>query len=361
MAGKAIHYFASGNTSKGFFSFYDSCLDRLDCVYILYGFSGGADQTFLLKEVGKSWEEEGYAVEYLHHSLDSDMLEGVIAPELKMGVIDGTAPRTIFTKAPGAVEQFVHLGEAWDGEKLFPHKEEIITLTGEMRSFFHKAYESFAAALKVHDEWEKIYIGSMDFDKANKLTEKLINSFYEDKSLNKEGIVRHRFLGAATAKGAVDFIPNLTEGLEKRYYLKGRPGSGKSTMLKKIAAEGEKRGYNIEMYHCGFDPKSIDMIIVRELGIAIFDSTAPHEYFPEREGDEIIDLYESFIEEGTDELFEEQIKIVSKQYKEKMAEAISCLREAKNRKDELDSFYTKATNRDHIKAIATKISGDRHL
>ena len=98
--------------------------------------------------------------------------------------------------------------------------------------------------------------------------------------MNKPSKVQHRFLGAATPVGAVDFVPNLTEDVPKRYFIKGRPGSGKSTMLKKIVAEGEKRGFDIEVYHCGFDPNSLDMIIIRELGIAIFDSTAPHEILP---------------------------------------------------------------------------------
>lgn len=66
-------------------------------------------------------------------------------------------------------------------------------------------------------------------------------------------------------------------------------------MLKKIVAAGEQRGFDVEVYHCGFDPNSLDMVILREKGIAIFDSTAPHEYFPERNSDEIIDMYERCI------------------------------------------------------------------
>ena len=34
--------------------------------------------------------------------------------------------------------------------------------------------------------------------------------------------------------------------------------------------------FDVEIYHCGFDPHSLDMVIVREVGIAIFDSTSPH-------------------------------------------------------------------------------------
>ena len=112
-----------------------------------------------------------------------------------------------------------------------------------------------------------IYKANIDFEKLNGLTNKLIEGFYRDIVLNKKADVRHRFLGAATPKGAVDFIPNITEGIQKRYFLKGRPGSGKSTMLKKIAKAAEQRGFDVEVYHCGFDPHSLDMVIVREVGL----------------------------------------------------------------------------------------------
>ena len=157
----------------------------------------------------------------------------------------------------------------------------------------------------------------MDFEKANQLTDSLLTSFFGEVTLNKPSKVQHRFLGAATPVGAVDFVPNLTEDVPKRYFIKGRPGSGKSTMLKKIVAEGEKRGFDIEVYHCGFDPNSLDMIIIRELGIAIFDSTAPHEYFRSRDSDEIIELYGTIIAEGTDEKFAEPIRECTVKYREK--------------------------------------------
>ncbi|MBL1704179.1 hypothetical protein ELE02_33765, partial [Klebsiella pneumoniae] len=149
-----------------------------------------------------------------------------------------------------------------------------------------------------------------DFNKANELTDELIQKLFTNEG-GKQSTVKHRFLGAATPKGAVDFVPNLTEGLPQRYFIKGRPGSGKSTMLKKLAKVAEEKGFDVEVYHCGFDPNSLDMVIVRELGFAIFDSTAPHEYFPSRGGDEIIDMYDLIVAPGTDEKYATEIRDVS--------------------------------------------------
>lgn len=339
MAGRILNFFAGGNTARGFYSLYDSSLQGLSRLFILKG-GPGTGKSSLMKKIGNEWQEKGYDIQFLHCSSDNKSIDGVLIPELNAGIVDGTAPHVIEPKAPGAVEEYINLGEAWNSGKLQEHKETITELTEKISGAFNTAYSLFAEALRIHDEWEKIYIENMDFEKANGLTNRLIESFFGDsRSETGNGRVYDRFLGAATPAGAVDFVPNLTETVGKRYFIKGRPGSGKSTMLKKLAAEAQSRGYDVEVYHCGFDPHSLDMVIVRELDFAIFDSTAPHEYFPERETDEIIDMYDELITPGTDERYAAEIKDVGGRYKDKMNEAIASLANAKELRDQLEAIY----------------------
>ena len=86
-------------------------------------------------------------------------------------------------------------------------------------------------------------------------------------SRRQEAAYVERFFGAATVDGSFDYIQNLTQTLSRRYFLKGRPGTGKSTFLKKIAAQARKLGYDTEAYRCALDPNSFDMVVVRELAI----------------------------------------------------------------------------------------------
>ncbi|WP_198507798.1 PRK06851 family protein [Bacillus sp. FJAT-45037] len=341
MKGHIRHYYAGGNTAKGFYSLYDSAIDELDRLYILKGGPGTGKST-LMKAIGEEMVSNGIDVEYLHCSSDTHSIDGIIIPKHKLGIVDGTPPHVIEPKAPGVVEEYVNLGVAWDREKLMPHKEEILQLTKQISELFQKAYDTFAASLRAHDDIEEIYIANMDFVKADQLAEELIEKFYGEEMIGKTSSVKHRFLGAATPVGAVDFVQNLTEDILDRYFIKGRAGSGKSTMLKKIARAGEERGFDVEVYHCGFDPNSLDMVIIREKSIAIFDSTAPHEYFPERDGDHIVDVYERCINEGTDETFAEDIARTTQSYKEKMKKAISFLSEAKTQRDQLEAIYIEA-------------------
>jgi Cdc6-like AAA superfamily ATPase len=354
VAGKIKNYFAGGNTARGFHSLYDSNLKGLDRLFILKG-GPGTGKSSLMKKIGYEWVEKGYDIELLHCSSDNNSIDGILIPALGVGIVDGTEPHVIEPKAPGAVEEYINLGEAWNRRTLAIQKNIIRSLTSQINGSFQSAYATFKEALEIHDDWEKIYINSMDFKKADQLTNKLIETFFGKMQLNKKSNVRHRFLGAATPTGAVDFVPNLTEEISKRYFIKGRPGSGKSTMLKKLAAAAEERGVDAEIYHCGFDPNSLDMVILRELGVAIFDSTAPHEYFPSRDGDEIIDMYEILIAPGTDDIYADIIDRIAAVYKSKMTEATSYLAKAKKLHDELEEIYISAMDFSVVDNIHGKI------
>lgn len=126
-------------------------------------------------------------------------------------------------------------------------------------------------------------------------------------------------------------------------------------MLKKILKKAESLGLEVEVYHCGFDPNSLDMILLPGLELCIFDSTAPHEYEPSRDGDDIIDMYTELIKPNTDERYESELKDIKKRYKETVALGISYLKKAKDLHDELEKYYMEATNYDIIERTTNDV------
>lgn len=353
MDGRILNFYAGGNTAHGFTNLYYSSLQGLTRLFVLKG-GPGTGKSKLIQEIGDQWAQQGYEIWKIHTASDNDSLDGVIIPILGIGIVDGTAPREIEVDLPEDAIVDLDLEQAADKFQLSQCKVEIDSLVEKIKQAHEYAYSGFAEALRIHDEWEAIYIANMNFQAADELTQEYIQRLYGERKFEKPSRVDHRFLGAATPKGAVDCVPNLTAGL-KRYLVKGRAGSGKSTLLKKLAAEGIQRGFDIEIYHCGFDPNSLDMIIVRELGVAIFDSTAPHEYEPDRASDEIVDMYSRCIKPGTDEAYSDAVASIKERYSGTMKQSIQHLTDSKTFLDELKKIYATTMDAEHVDQIKSRI------
>lgn len=343
MALMSKHYFVCANSAKGFQNFFPSNLKGLDKIYILKG-GPGTGKSSLMKKLGHVLEEKNYPVEYIHCSSDPDSLDGMICRPLSLGMVDGTSPHVIEPTAPGAIEEYINLGIAWDIPALSQYKKEILYLQEEISACYPKAYDQFAEALCIHDEWEKIYTDHMNFKKANILTQEVINEVLTTTQLSKKGTVVHRFLGGSTHKGSFDFVSNLISPIQNRYFIKGRPGSGKSTLLKKLLAAAQLRGLDVEVYHCGFDPDTLDMLIIPELDVCLLNSTAPHEYFPEKPLDHTIDMSKQLIPSDIDSIYEKELAQISKRYKLCIKDGISHLSYAKILHDDLEKYYIAATD-----------------
>ena len=85
---------------------------------------------------------------------------------------------------------------------------------------------------------------------------------------------RAYFLGGASPDGFETAFWNEQAGCYG-YCLKGGPGTGKSTLMKKIAAAFA--GEQVSVYHCASDPHSLDAVVLEDRGVYLADTTAPHE------------------------------------------------------------------------------------
>ncbi len=62
----------------------------------------------------------------------------------------------------------------------------------------------------------------------------------------------------------------------KAYIIKGGPGTGKSTLMKKAAARAAEKGIPFELFPCSSDPTSLDGVAFPTKKVIILDGTAPH-------------------------------------------------------------------------------------
>ncbi|MCL1822979.1 MAG: hypothetical protein FWG44_02130 [Oscillospiraceae bacterium] len=94
---------------------------------------------------------------------------------------------------------------------------------------------------------------------------------------------KHYFAGANTPDGFYSCFNNILplSKTNKKIYIKGGSGTGKSTLMKRTAALFEEKGHKTETFHCSNDAESIDGISIPDCGIAVVDATAPHPADPQ--------------------------------------------------------------------------------
>lgn len=84
------------------------------------------------------------------------------------------------------------------------------------------------------------------------------------------------FVGNNTAHGFYGNYQRELAAVSRSVLLKGGPGTGKSSLLKRVAAEAKSRGMDYELWYCSGDPDSLDGVYVKDLDSAVTDATAPH-------------------------------------------------------------------------------------
>ncbi len=113
-------------------------------------------------------------------------------------------------------------------------------------------------------------------------------------------IIPKYFAAANTYRGFVNFFGEVFDSKDynRIYVLKGGPGTGKSSFMKKASAHFQSKGCYIEQIYCSSDPHSLDGVIIKkeDKSVAILDGTAPHERDAIIPGaiDEIINLGEGW-------------------------------------------------------------------
>lgn len=169
---------------------------------------------------------------------------------------------------------------------------------------------------------------------------------------------RHMFPGGNTPLGFYsyyDYIIDKTTA-NRLFILKGGPGTGKSTLMKKIGYELASKGYDIEFMHCSSDNDSLDGIVAPKLSFAIIDGTSPHITDPVYPGvvDEIVNLGQFWDQKGLMK-HRDDIIIASKRKKASFERAYRYLKAASFLLDDTEKIYKDALDKGAKLAFTHKI------
>lgn len=350
------HYFLGSHTGKGYAHFFNEEMQSLDYVYVLKSVPGNG-QSMLMKNIASHFQEKGGRLEMIHQAADAEALDGLILSDQNVGILDGTAPHVLEPRLPYVDGEYVNLSDAFRGRDLDRSKNHILRLKEQMDAGYQQFSQALAKAFSLHEDLEKFYAGNLDIEAADQLAADTIQNIFGESSLNKAADVKDRFVEASSEYEHIDFVQEITKECTVRYFITGRPGSGKSVFMNKIADACKKRGYDVERYHCGFDPDSLDLILIPELGVAAFDSTPPHDHKPSRAGDEIIDTY-ALLQVDPDDVYKEQIEEIKAASETEGDAADEGFRQAVQAYREMADLYAQAVDFDKVKEMERDIIAD---
>lgn len=171
--------------------------------------------------------------------------------------------------------------------------------------------------------------------------------------------VRHYFLGANTGQGFYSLYHEFCRPDSGNFLwvIKGGPGCGKSTFMRKIGQAAEKEGLDVEYALCSADPDSVDAVLIPAWHVGYVDGTAPHVLdvpYPAASG-AYLDLGR-FYDAAALKPKLAQLQDLTERYRACYADAYASLHKAKALHDELEAVY-----HDHVDFKGLDIEAELHI
>lgn len=324
---QSIHYFAGGNTARGFYSCFPHILPATEQKRMYYLKGGpGVGKSTLMKRLAAAAEAKGHETVFFHCSSDPDSLDAVSLPKLGIAIMDGTAPHVYDPILPGARDTLLSLGDFLDEGALAPHAGEISKIQREISVRFARCYRYLAAA-------EQVYSAAPAAVENPAKADAFLNEWVQSLPLRGgRGRVRALFGSAFTPKGLFD----LTEvsAMQRRTTLECPFGAHATGLLQSASREAVSRGLDVVQLLDPLSPDRIAHVLLPEHGIALCTArrTRASEGEHRLEPEAIFDLSsESAREQSFDQNACELL----------CQRAVEQLVSAKSLHDELEAFYVR--------------------
>lgn len=355
MENSNLKYFLAANSCVGFEPHFDTCYDaELGWrAYIIKGGPGTGKSSFM-KYIVKRANEQGKRVELMPCSSDPHSLDGVILPDSKIVIMDGTSPHTVDPKYPGVCEQILNFGEFWKKDKFAESEKRIIALTNKNKEAHKRAARYLKAAGEFLTDSFKIADACTDKERINAYAKKLCKKYIPFKN-DKKGKEWVRFLSGITPVGVVSYTDTILNQCSKRVIIADEYGSVADRLIRQIRECVLLSGYEIITIKNAFLPNLIiDGIIIPELNLCFIREC---ENFILEIPDRRIHS-RRFVNTEQISKSRKRLKFNNKTASRLLSYAAEILSEAKLIHDELEKEYISAMDFKKLNKFAEKIASE---
>ncbi|MBE6996495.1 MAG: hypothetical protein E7429_07220, partial [Ruminococcaceae bacterium] len=300
------------------------------------------------REIGRAMEQAGTAVEYLWCSGDPDSLDGVVLPELRCAVADGTSPHVIEPRYPAAVDRYVDLGRFYDLTAAKRAAEEAKAYTRSYQAAYASAYRCLKAARQVELDAIAAVRGGFDAQRAERRVGGIIQRELRRRG-GERGKTTRRFLGSITHKGSV-WRYDSVDALCSRVYEFADSWELAGGAMSKLHRAAVEKGWDVIACAAPEEPDRIEHLLIPGLGLAFVTSRPGMEYVKRPYRRVRVDAMAGVGEKG-------RLRFQSRMASVLREEGIEALKEAKTQHDRLEAVYNPYVDFDGVRALAALEAG----
>lgn len=346
---QVTNFFVGANSGDGFQNLFPEIVDIEDTYdfMVLKGGPGVGKNTFM-REVGRCMEQAGTTVEYLWCSGDPDSLDGVVMPEIRCAVVDGTSPHIVEPRYPAAVDRYVDLGRFYDLTAAKAAADEVKAHTHAYKAAYVRAYHSLKAARQVELDVVAAVRRNFDEERANRRVSGIITRELREKG-GQRGKTTRRFLGSITHKGYVWRFDSV-DTLCPKVYEFADSWELAGPAMDRLHTAAAANGWDTIICPSPEEPERIEHLLVPGLGLAFVTSRPGMDYGkkPFRR----IRLDAMAEPEGRARLrFQTRMTALLRE------EGAAALKDAKANHDKLEAVYNPYVDFDGVRALAAMETG----
>ncbi len=270
-----LEFFASANGYGGFKSYFSEIFDpyKFTRIFILKG-GPGTGKSSILKKLCKYAEESNLYYEIFRCSSDPASLDAVIIKNGKysVAVLDGTAPHERDACIPGAADEIINLGKAWNKKELCSARKEIESLNKSKSNAYKNAYRYLSISSIFNKNIKAEIANHFDFCSAKKECEDLFELFKD----SKDNELNTRLISSFSKDGYKRNIC-FEENVKANYKITGKYETS-NLLLSILSKMLIDNNMNFTIIPSPLDEDNVEGIYLKEKNAAIISNNSENQY-----------------------------------------------------------------------------------